>query len=79
MADLKELLRYMAAQLVEKPDEVSVAERDNGGELVLELRVAPGDVGKVIGRGGGVAKDLRSVVRASAPQGKRVNVEIIDR
>jgi len=79
MADLKELLLYMARQLVEKPDEVSVSERENGSELTLELRVAQGDVGKVIGRGGGVAKDLRSVVRASAPMGKRVNVEIVDK
>jgi predicted RNA-binding protein YlqC (UPF0109 family) len=79
MADLKELLLYMAQQLVDKPDEVSVSEREGGGGLTLELRVAQGDVGKVIGRGGGVAKDLRSVVRASAPMGKRVNVEIVDR
>ena len=79
MADLKELLQYMAGQLVEKPEEVSVTERESGGELVLELRVAQGDVGKVIGRGGGIAKDLRSIIRASAPPGKRVNVEIIDR
>jgi len=79
MADLKELLQYMAGQLVDNPDEVSVTQRETGGELVLELRVAPGDVGKVIGRGGGIAKDRRSVVRASAPMGKRVNVEIIDR
>ncbi|MCL1806930.1 MAG: KH domain-containing protein [Oscillospiraceae bacterium] len=76
---MKELLLYMARQLVEKPDEVSVSERENGSELTLELRVAQGDVGKVIGRGGGVAKDLRSVVRASAPMGKRVNVEIVDK
>jgi hypothetical protein len=79
MADLKELLLFTAKSLVEKPDEVEVAERDSGGELTLELRVAPGDVGKVIGRGGGIAKDLRSVVRAAAPMGKRVNVEIIDK
>ena len=72
------MLQYMAEQLVEKPDEVSVTERESASELVLELRVAPGDVGKVIGRGGGVAKDLRSIVRASAPMGKRVNVEIVD-
>ncbi|MDR0326288.1 MAG: KH domain-containing protein [Oscillospiraceae bacterium] len=76
---MKDLLQYMAEQLVDKPEEVSVTERDSGSELVLELRVAPGDVGKVIGRGGGIAKDLRSVIRSSAPMGKRVNVEIIDK
>lgn len=76
---MKDLLRYMVEQLVENPEEVSVTERDSGGELVLELRVAPGDMGKVIGRGGGVAKDLRTVVRSAAPAGKRVNVEIVDK
>ncbi|MDR0292864.1 MAG: KH domain-containing protein [Oscillospiraceae bacterium] len=76
---MKELLLYMARQLVDKPEEVSVTERESGGELVLELRVAPGDVGKVIGRGGGIAKDLRAIVRSSAPVGKRVNVEIVDK
>jgi hypothetical protein len=68
----------MAQHLVESPGEVSVNERETGGELVLELRVAQGDVGKVIGRGGGIAKDLRSVVRSVAPVGKRVSVEIVD-
>ncbi len=76
---MKDLLRYMVEQLVETPEEVSVTERESGGELVLELRVAPGDMGKVIGRGGGVAKDLRTVVRSAAPAGKRVNVEIVDK
>jgi hypothetical protein len=79
MAELKELLLYMTRQLVERPDEAEVTERETNGELVLELRVAPGDVGKVIGRGGGVAKDLRTVVRSAAPMGKRVNIEIVDR
>ena len=69
----------MAEQLVDNPAEVSVTERESGGDLTLELRVAPGDMGKVIGRGGGVAKDLRTVVRAAAPMGKRVNVDIVDR
>jgi hypothetical protein len=79
MADLRNLLQYMAEQLVEQPGEVRVTERESGGELILELRVAQGDVGKVIGRGGGIAKDLRSVVRSSAPMGKRVSIEIIDK
>jgi hypothetical protein len=76
---MKDLLQYMAEQLVSKPDEVTVAESEVGGETRLELRVGQGDMGKVIGRGGSVAKDLRYIVRAAAPQGKRVNVEIIDR
>ena len=76
---MKDLLQYMAEQLVNKPDEVTVAESEVGGETRLELRVGQGDMGKVIGRGGSVAKDLRYIVRAAAPQGKRVNVEIIDK
>lgn len=76
---MKELLRYMVEQLVEHPDEINITEKDTGSELVLELRVAASDMGKVIGRGGGIAKDLRTVVRSAAPAGKRVNVEIIDK
>ncbi|MDR1668795.1 MAG: KH domain-containing protein [Oscillospiraceae bacterium] len=76
---MKDLLRYMAEQLVEQKDEVSVTERETGGELFLELRVAQSDMGKVIGRGGGIAKDLRTVVRSAAPAGKRVSVDIIDK
>jgi len=75
---LKDLLQYMAEQLVTKPEEVSVTESESGGETKLELRVGQGDMGKVIGRGGSIAKDLRYIVRAAAPQGKRVNVEIVD-
>ena len=53
---MKELLTYIARNLVEKPDEVSVNEIDCDGEIVLELRVAPEDMGKVIGRQGGLRK-----------------------
>ena len=76
---MKELLQYMAEQMVSKPEEVEVTEIETGNELKLELRVGQGDMGKVIGRGGSVAKDLRYIVRAAAPVGKRVNVEIVDR
>ena len=76
---MKELLQYMAECLVEHPEEVNVTQKESSsGEIILELRVAPTDIGKVIGRGGGVAKDLRSIVRAAAPVGQRVNVEILD-
>ncbi|MDR1692419.1 MAG: KH domain-containing protein [Oscillospiraceae bacterium] len=75
---MKELLRHMVEHLVEDREAVSVTEKESGGELTLELRVAAGDMGKVIGRGGGIAKDLRTVVRSAAPSGKRVNVEILE-
>ena len=53
---MKELLTYIVQNLVEKPDEVSVTERVVGGETVFEVRVADGDMGKVIGRQGRIVK-----------------------
>ena len=74
---MKELLTYIARNLVEKPDEVSVNEIDCDGEIVLELRVAPEDMGKVIGKQGRIAKAIRSVVKAAASkEDKKVIVEI---
>lgn len=76
---MKELLAYIARNLVEKPDEVSVNEIDCDGEIVLELRVAPEDMGKVIGRQGRIAKEIRAVVRSFAQRkNTRVSVEILD-
>lgn len=76
---MKELLTYIARNLVENPDAVSVSEYENSGETVLELRVAPEDMGKVIGRQGRIAKEIRALMRSVAQrQGKRVSVEIMD-
>lgn len=75
---MKELLTYIAKALVDEPDAVTVEEVEKDGQLTLELRVAAGDMGKVIGRGGRVARDLRTVVKAAAPAGVRVNVDILD-
>ena len=69
---MKELLLYMAQNLVDHPDAVSVTEID-GEETTLELRVAPEDMGKVIGR-----KEIRTIIKSVAQRkGQRVNVEII--
>ena len=74
---MKELLTYIVQNLVEKPDEVSVTEREANGETVFEVRVADGDMGKVIGRHGRIAKAIRTVMKAAAQTvNKRVNVEI---
>ena len=74
---MKELLLYIARSLVQHPDQVTVTEVENGDELTLELRVAPEDMGKVIGRQGKIAKALRTIVKAaSAKSGKRYNIEI---
>ena len=76
---MKELLTYVAQHLVEHPDQVSVREVEGDGETVLELRVAPEDMGKVIGRQGRIAKEIRTLVRSAAQRaGKRVTVEIVD-
>ena len=64
---------------MEHPDAVSVNEINCDGELVLELRVAPEDMGKVIGRQGRIAKEIRTVVRSYAQrQNTRVTVDIVD-
>ena len=76
---MKELLTYVARNLVDNPDQVSVSQFEDNGETVLELRVAPEDMGKVIGRQGRIAKEIRTLIRSVAQRsGKRVSVEIVD-
>ena len=76
---MKELLTYIVQNLVEKPDEVSVTEREANGETVFEVRVADGDRGKVIGRQGRIVKEIRILMKAVAQRkGKKVSVEIMD-
>ena len=76
---MKELLTYIVQNLVEKPDEVSVTEREANGETVFEVRVADGDMGKVIGRQGRIAKEIRTVVCSYAQRtGAKVSVDIVD-
>ena len=76
---MKELLLYIARNLVEHPDGVTVNEIQGEQELTLELRVAPEDMGKVIGRQGRIAKEIRTVVRSYAPRtGVKVSVDIVD-
>ena len=77
---MKELLEYLARGLVENPDGVQVDEvEESDGTIVLELSVAEGDYGSVIGRGGRTASALRTVVKAAAVKDKRrVFVDIVD-
>ena len=76
---MKELLTYVARNLVDHPEQVSVTEIAAAGEPILELRVAPEDTGKVIGRQGRIAKEIRTLIRSVAQRsGKRVSVEIVD-
>jgi len=79
MSDLKELLTYIAKNLVDNPDEVNVTERETESETVFELRVNATDMGKVIGRQGRIAKEIRALMRSVAiKQGKRISVDIVD-
>ena len=76
---MKELLTYMIQNLVDHPDPVSVTEREAGGETVFEVRVADGDMGKVIGRQGRIIKEVRVLMKAVAQRkGNRVSVEVLD-
>ena len=76
---MKDLLLYMAKNLVDNPDAVSVNEITDEDGLVLELRVAPEDMGKVIGRQGRIAKEIRTIIKTVAQRdGEKVTVEIVD-
>lgn len=75
---MKELVEVIAKSLVDYPDEVNVTETENAKAIVLELRVAQSDMGKVIGKQGRIAKAIRSVVKAAASkEDKKVIVEIV--
>ena len=74
---MKELVEVIAKALVDNPDEVVVTESENDDELFIELKVAPSDMGKVIGKQGRIAKAIRSVVKAASSRlEKKVMVEI---
>jgi hypothetical protein len=74
-----EIVEYLARRLVDDPDSVEVAEVEREGAVVVQLSVAPDDVGKVIGRQGRIARALRTIVRASAARrDQRVLLEIME-
>ncbi|HUK94587.1 MAG TPA: KH domain-containing protein [Gaiellaceae bacterium] len=76
---MSEIVEYLARRLVDEPDAVRVEEVEREGALVIQLYVAPDDVGKVIGRQGRIARALRTIVRASAAQrDRRVLLEIVE-
>ena len=75
---MKELVEVIAKSLVDSPDEVVVTETENEKAIVLELRVAQADMGKVIGKQGRIAKAMRTVVKAASVGDKtKVDVDII--
>ncbi len=76
---MKDLLLYITRSLVEHPDDVTVTEVQGTDELTLELRVNPDDMGKVIGRQGRIAREIRTVMRSFAQRsGVKVSVDILD-
>ncbi len=79
MDELKTLIELMAKALVDKPDEVSVRETDGEQTTIIELRVAPDDLGKVIGKQGRTARSLRTILNAVGTKlGKRCVLEILE-
>lgn len=75
---MSELVRIIATSLVDHPDSVEVREVEGSQSVIIELKVAPEDMGKVIGKQGRIAKAIRTVVKAAATkENKRVVVEII--
>jgi len=75
---MEELLKSIVLALVDSPDEVSVTTIEKDGEMILELKVAAGDMGKVIGKQGRIAKAIRVVVKAAgAKENKNIGVEIV--
>jgi predicted RNA-binding protein YlqC (UPF0109 family) len=73
------VIEYLAKALLDNPDEVKVAERDEGDRIIVRLDVAEGDWGKVIGKGGRIASAMRSLVKVAAvKEDVRVGLEIGD-
>ena len=75
---MKEMLKMLVNDLVDNPDEIEITEKEEGKTTTLELRVAPSDMGKVIGKQGKIAKAIRVLMKAYAvKENKRIDVEII--
>jgi predicted RNA-binding protein YlqC (UPF0109 family) len=75
---MKDLIEYIAKSLVDSPEQVKVKQIDTDQSVILELRVSPDDMGKVIGKQGRVAKAMRTLLKVSATrEGKRAMLEIM--
>ncbi|MBO4379299.1 MAG: KH domain-containing protein [Clostridia bacterium] len=74
---MKEMILYLAQSLVDNPEAVQVTETEGPDSIIIELNVAPEDMGKVIGKQGRIARAIRSIVKAATPKdGKPVFLEI---
>jgi predicted RNA-binding protein YlqC (UPF0109 family) len=75
---MKELVEYIVKALVDKPNEVNISQSEGESITILEINVAPEDIGKVIGREGRIANAIRTITKAAAAKSKkRVTVEIV--
>ena len=78
MGSMKELVEFIAKSLVDDPSQVYVSEIEGENSVILELRVGPEDMGRVIGKGGRTVNAMRTLIRVlAAKQGKRVTLEIV--
>jgi predicted RNA-binding protein YlqC (UPF0109 family) len=76
---MEETLRFLIKELVNDPDQISINKREEGNTTILELKVAPDDMGKVIGRQGKIAKSIRTLMKAyGAKNNQKINVDILD-
>ena len=76
---MKELLTYIVKNLVNDPDAITITETEQDDSVVYELRVAPEDMGRVIGRHGRIAKEIRTLMKVTGNRdNKKVSVEILD-
>jgi uncharacterized protein len=76
---MRDLVEFLCRTLVDEPDEVRVEEVEEKGDIVLEITVAPDDIGRVIGRGGRIANAIRTMAKAAAVRDdRRVIVDILD-
>ncbi len=76
---MKELVEFIVKSMVDQPDEVQAVEIQNGSLTIVELSVAQGDMGRVIGKGGRIINSIRRLVQVAATrQGKRVSLELVE-
>ncbi len=76
---MKELLEYVVKSLVNNPENVRIEEEENGDEVVFSVYVDPSDMGRIIGKGGRIAKAVRALMKAASfKENKRVIVDIVD-
>lgn len=76
---MRDLVEFLTRALVDEPDKVAVEEIEENGDIILEITVAPDDVGRVIGRGGRIAQAIRTLAKAAAVrEDRRVIVDILE-